>query len=153
MNAPLQVSETAPHGDIADFLECCEQQAWFYDEGWITLQTAVDNLQYLGDRWGLVDEIGQDAVQGHMAYTFAVIRETVQPLSYDYAAQILKSWEASYIEPPPMRPERRRDPAESTIAAFKYVLSLGDAEYLAKWLRDHSDDAAALVEQIRREEA
>jgi hypothetical protein len=135
-------------GDLEDFLECCEQHAWFYIEGWISLHIAVDNLQYLAERWGLVDEIGQDAVQQHVANIFAVVRGMIQPLPHDYAAQILKSWEASYVEPPPMRSERRRGPAESTVAAFRYVVSIGDAEYLANWLRDHSDVAPALLDQL-----
>jgi hypothetical protein len=48
--------------------------------------------------------------------------------------------------PPPAEP-RPRTP-QSTIDAFKYVVSLGDPAYLAKWLRDHSDIAADLLKQV-----
>jgi hypothetical protein len=52
-------------------------------------------------------------------------------------------------EPPPPEPEAPRRPpayrtAASTIAAFWYVVSLGDADYLARWLANHPADAAEL---------
>jgi hypothetical protein len=43
---------------------------------------------------------------------------------------------------------RPRHVPQSTIDAFKYVVALGDPEYLARWLRDHSDVAATLMEGI-----
>jgi hypothetical protein len=54
--------------------------------------------------------------------------------------------------PPPaervsVRPIPFRVPS-STLEAFNYVVSLGDPEYLARWLRDHSDVAANLLEGV-----
>jgi hypothetical protein len=37
---------------------------------------------------------------------------------------------------------------QSTIDAFKYVVSLGDPDHLARWLRDHSDVSAALLKEV-----
>jgi hypothetical protein len=34
---------------------------------------------------------------------------------------------------------------QATVDAFKYVVALGDPEYLARWLRDHSDVAPTLL--------
>jgi hypothetical protein len=45
---------------------------------------------------------------------------------------------------------RPRQVPQSTIDAFNYVVSLGDPEYLARWLRDHSDVAATLIEGIEQ---
>jgi hypothetical protein len=46
---------------------------------------------------------------------------------------------------PPIVPAEREPapyrPAASTVAAFKFVVSLGNAEHLARWLRDHPRDA------------
>lgn len=49
-----------------------------------------------------------------------------------------------------LRPSSRRKPRvpQSTIDAFKYVVSLDDAEYLAKWLKDHADVAADLLGEV-----
>jgi hypothetical protein len=63
-----------PFGDIADFLECVEYQAWFFSMGWIDLLTAVDNMQRLADLWGLINEVGQDRVQQAIATPFACAR-------------------------------------------------------------------------------
>jgi hypothetical protein len=52
-------------------------------------------------------------------------------------------------EPPAPEPEARQRPpayrtAASTIAAFEYVASLGNADYLARWLANHPADAPEL---------
>jgi hypothetical protein len=60
---------------IEEFVECCWQHAWFFSEGWISLQTAVDNLQAMAGRWGLVDSHGQEDVQGIMGAAFRFARE------------------------------------------------------------------------------
>ena len=49
---------------------------------------------------------------------------------------------------PPPEPEVRQRPAygtaASTIAAFWYVASLNDSDYLARWLANHPTDAPEL---------
>jgi hypothetical protein len=47
----------------------------------------------------------------------------------------------------PANPRPRRIP-QATIDAFKYVVSRGDPDHLARWLRDHSDTAAALLKEV-----
>ncbi|UWU87935.1 hypothetical protein N2605_16285 [Bradyrhizobium yuanmingense] len=74
MNAPLQVSAPIALGDIHDFEECVGHHVWFFLEGWVDLQTAVDNLWRLAERWLLVDEFGADRVQHTIAVPFAVAR-------------------------------------------------------------------------------
>ena len=51
----------------------------------------------------------------------------------------------SDISAKPSAAARPYRPAGSTIAAFKYVVSLGDADHLARWLADHPADAPALL--------
>jgi len=48
--------------------------------------------------------------------------------------------DAEYDDPP----RRPYATPASTIAAFKYVASLGDADYLARWLTNHPADAPEL---------
>ena len=133
MNAPVKTSEAAPLGDLDDFRECCAQQRWFYDLGILPLATAVDNLQWLAERWDLIALHGQGAIQDAMALAFAV---DVSPAS------------ALPALPDPAPPQRRKGPAQSTVDAFKYVLRCGNPDALKAWLRDHVDDAPALLEHL-----
>jgi hypothetical protein len=164
MNAPVRASDLAPLGDAHDFAECCGTDAWFYSNNWISLHTAVDNLQNLAERWGLIEEIGQDAVQAIMVDAFAPreAAEEVDDLPSDYAAQIVRQWEMNdardrwrhtgemppgIVETPSAIRPKVAVP-QATVAAFKYVVALGDPEYLARWLRAHSDVAADLVKEV-----
>jgi hypothetical protein len=157
MNAPVLISEGPALGDIEDFKECCGFYAWFYEQGLISLQRAADNSQYLAERWGLVDEIGQGAVQAMIAEPFAIIRAEpeqayLDAYAADYVARLVSKWEADDLKRPPRsepRPLfRPKPPAASTVDAFKYVASLGDPDRLASWLRDHSDVAPALICEV-----
>jgi hypothetical protein len=164
MNAPVRAYDLAPLGDAHDFAECCGTDAWFYSNGWISLHTAVDNLQNLAERWGLIEEIGQDAVQAIMADAFAPHEEAeeVDDLPSDYAAQIVRQWELAdprdrwrhtgeappTAEPAPIKGERPHRLPSSSVDAFRYVVGLGDPAYLAKWLRNHSDVAADLLKGV-----
>jgi hypothetical protein len=157
MNAPVQVAEADAIADIEDFLEVCEQQGWFYSEGWIPLQIAVDNLQYLAERWGLVDLHGQDEIQAAMSFAFAAA-EPVDDLPTDYAAQIVRQWELAdprdrwkhtgepppKASAPPRSSPRTHSTPDSVIDAFFYVARQGDRHRLARWLADHPADKAEL---------
>ncbi len=163
MNAPLQTSEIHVLGGLDEFAECCEIQVWFCANGWASLHTALDNLQRLAERWLLINEYGQDAVQALMADAFAP-REAGPEIELppDYAASIARQWELAdprdrwrHTGELPPAPEviptttlRSTRVPSSTVDAFKYVASLGDPEHLAHWLRDHSDVAAALLKEV-----
>jgi hypothetical protein len=149
MTAPVRVSEAETQAValayLDDFRECCEIQRWFCDEGWVTKQVAVDNLQTLADCAGFVELYGQDQVQSQMAAAFAPI----EPLPYDYVARILLQWEADDAKRPPVRQEpqtRIYRTAESTIHAFWYVAKSQPTEYLRAWLARHPLDKPQLYE-------
>ena len=62
-------------------------------------------------------------------------------------------WKHTGEPPPPSSniPDVVRRPyrtAESTVAAFWYVVSLNDLEYLKAWLADHPADAPTLLELL-----
>jgi hypothetical protein len=120
-------SNEAPEIPLIDkFAECCDFQRWFVDEGWVSKQVAVDNMQNLAENWGLVDSHGQDAVQAEMAAAFRVVDEEI-PLA-----------------PEPEPAPRTYHTPQSTIDAFWWVARNEDTEYLARWLRQHPRDAANL---------
>jgi hypothetical protein len=70
MNAPVRIVDAEALGNIEDFHECCADHAWFLDLGIIELPAAVDNMQGLAERWGLIQLHGQDVVQQIMADAF-----------------------------------------------------------------------------------
>ena len=79
MNAPVLLR--APDQDLENlaqaFAECCDIQVWFVNEGWISKQQAVDNLQHLIECLNVPGE-DRDAAQAIMAEAFA----TNQPAPY-----------------------------------------------------------------------
>jgi hypothetical protein len=146
MNAPAKISHLISLGDLYDFAECCEDHAWFYANHWISLQTAVDNLQGLADRWGLIEDLGQDAVQQMMSYEQEINPPELSEYETNYIQHIITRWEATDATRPrpAARTEDRYRPASSTIDAFFFVARSQDAAYLARWLADHPQDAAHL---------
>jgi hypothetical protein len=55
---------------VTAFCARCEARAWLVAEGEITLHEAVDELQASAVASGIVDAIGQDAVQSIMSAAF-----------------------------------------------------------------------------------
>jgi hypothetical protein len=172
MNAPVRPQQLVELDDLEnlaeEFAECCEIQVWFVNEGWISKQRAVDNLQHLIESLKVPDE-DRDVAQAIMAEAFAP-GDAVEDVNLpsDYAAQLVSQWTLadprdawsltcdrpptdairnSAIFDPVFRP-RRFSPPQATIDAFKYVVALGNPDHLARWLRDHSDVAAALLKEV-----
>jgi hypothetical protein len=173
VNALVRIAENVVRGDLAEFAECCEAHAWFWDEGWISLQTAVENLQYLAERWCLVDEHGQDAIQECIAGPFAQLRAGTPhdqcmpgPELDSSAADIVRRLEMDdprdrwrHIGEPPPPSEIRNGPmpaatpkpyhtVASTVDAFWYVVGLDDLDHLAAWLDDHPRDKPTLLKLL-----
>lgn len=57
---------------VTIFRELAMVHAWLVAELWLDLHDSVDLLQILAEQLGLVDEIGQDAVQAIMANAFDI---------------------------------------------------------------------------------
>ncbi len=120
-------TEQVARGTIAEFVECCDHHAWYFAEGWISLQTAVDNLQYLAERWGLIEEVGQDEVQRLIAGLPAAETTPAEPRH----------------EPAPVKKAAYRPP-QATVDAFWFVVRNRSAHDLTKWLAAHPTDAPHL---------
>nr|QDF42337.1 hypothetical protein FJN17_12235 [Bradyrhizobium symbiodeficiens] len=137
--------------------------------GEMEIQWAVDMLQNFAEQRGLIAEIGQDKVQDIMAAAFMWARACVtgdeaereETRDPDYAQCLVHDWELADFrdrwrwtgELPPTQQaivldKPQRSTPQATIDAFHYVLSLGDPERLATWLRQHPDDALALFKSV-----
>jgi hypothetical protein len=151
--------------DVLDIRARVRALLWF--EYQLELQEAVDPLQAYAEQSGLVQEIGQDAVQEIIAAPFvrlraiataqeqrlleieAVEEEAAREYDNGYAARIIAQWEAddtSRRPAPPVPQKRECRPPQATVDAFWYVVRLDDPDYLARWLAQHPADAPHLHE-------
>jgi hypothetical protein len=154
---------------LESFRARCQAAAASYATGQVDLISAVDALQDFAFTRGLVDEIGQDAVQAIMAAAFGPVRDE-QPPSDEYEglsstfARACKLADAAIAERPVLEHipivaqhgvpsaealqriyERSLEhPAASTIAAAQLLIRLGDRRGST-----HSSPTAARV-RLRR---
>jgi hypothetical protein len=151
MNAPVSAKAARSVDELHRFFaELCEHRAGLYADGVLTLHEAVDELQAFAVLSGLVEAIGQHAVQETMAFAGDGGADGYVDDGPGYVARMLARWEADDVSRPAAapKPEPRRGVPQSTIDAFKFVVGLGDPDYLAKWLRDHSDIARELLNEV-----
>jgi hypothetical protein len=125
MNAPVRIVANEIVADIEDFRLCCAEHRYFLDLGILAGPVAVDNLQWLAERWGLTDLHGQDKIQRIMAHTF----RAEEPSAHEI----------------PLAPELKFTPRhyrtpQATVDAFFFVTRLDDPDYLARWLDQHPRD-------------
>jgi len=71
MSARLAVRAAPPVPARDVFVARCEARAWLWHTGEITLHDAVDALQQAAVAYGLVAELGQDAVQQIISQAFS----------------------------------------------------------------------------------
>jgi hypothetical protein len=142
MNALVRIAEPVAQGTIDDFAEACDDHEWLHANGWISLQTAVDNLQHLAERWELIQEFGQDFIQRLIAYKHTIEPAELSPYEKDYIERIVARLEAAdAVRPRPAeKPIEPHRPASSTIDAFFVVARSQPADYLARWLSERPQD-------------
>jgi hypothetical protein len=107
-------------------------RAHLYSIGEHGLHAAVDELQLSAVRYGLVAEIGQDAVQAIMAEAFRAVRREIEE-----------------APPPRDQPPARRGVPQSTLHAADYVRRRGDPDALRQWLGEHRDYLPGILEHWR----
>jgi hypothetical protein len=170
MNAPLAHpldGAALPTPDLPEFFAgLCETRARFVADGALMVCEAADELQAIAKLSGLVDRIGQDAVQDIMHRAFVTVdflddeAEAFEREIYLRTAELVQRWELDDPrdrwrhtgEPPPKPPTpppRRREPyrpPEATESAFWFVAGLDDPDYLAAWLARHPADAPHLLQ-------
>src|SRR5262249_45708684 len=73
---PLVVEEGIPRADPVEVFQLrCSSRAKLWHAGEIDLHIAVDELQHAAEASGLIEAIGQDAVQALMVEAFAPLRD------------------------------------------------------------------------------
>jgi len=78
MNAPVRkpvVVGEARADPVEVFRLRCASRAKLWHTGQIDLHSAVDELQHSAEASGLIDAMGQDAVEGLMVQAFAPLRD------------------------------------------------------------------------------
>jgi hypothetical protein len=115
-----------PASDV--FRERCEARAVLVEACLFDLQDAVDGLQADAERTGLVDKLGQDAVQKMLANAFAIVPKQT-PIST------------------PLTPIGA---ARSTLRAADYLIQQKDPARLKAWLAKHTrTERLAIINHIR----
>jgi hypothetical protein len=134
-------SPPEPIALIDIFHERCEARAILVEACVFNLQTAVDGLQQAAQTYGLVDDIGQGAVQKMMAEAFAKVPIAGQiEADFKTLADCLET-----ITWP------RSGAARSTIMAAKYLVRLNDLPRLKSWLAKHSAAERAAIKKYFKE--
>jgi hypothetical protein len=110
------------------FRERCETRAILVEACVFDLQQAVDGLQEAAEFYGLVDDIGQDAVQPMMAEAFAKVPIAGQ-LEADFSAL---ADDLETITWPRLVASR------SPIKAAEFLIKQNDAKRLREWLAKHT---------------
>jgi len=124
-----------PAEDI--FRERCEARAILCEACVYDLIEAVDGLQADAERTGLVDEIGQDAVQAMMANAFAIVPRVGEA-------------KAESRPTTATMPKPRPGAAASTIMAPEYLVQQNDPARLKQWLAKHSAaERIAITKHLR----
>ncbi len=157
MTAPVTVKGVNELRQL--FAELCENRSMLCAEGILTLHEAVDELQAFATVSGLIEAIGQQAVQETMAFA----DDGGMADAYEYeiklrAADLVRQWELNAPRVRHLRdlahldsPLPARKPyatPQSTIDAFYVVMQSDDPERIAAWLRNNPDDAPALLETL-----
>lgn len=163
MHAPAQQTSTTAPPVLDVFRARCEARAVLVAEGEMDFLDAVDGLQDAAVAYGLVAEIGQDAVQEVMAAAFAVLWvERVfdidavwnfpgwQQATLDYHRD--RAGRVLIVEPATERASNTV--AQSTPDASAWLFfQLKDRERWEQWLDRHSaEERAGILEYIITEQ-
>jgi len=179
LNIPVRKSLPVAQEEVrADPVEVfrlrCRSRAKLWHNGEIDLHTAVDELQHAAEASGLVDAIGQDAVQGLMVEAFAPLRDDLPRDEYDgstFAEACRKADEKQRRKPPNPRLDRLRrlmdddvsierawhelherapgDVPISTLRTAEFLTQQNDPARFKTWLAHHNrEDRDAILRHL-----
>ena len=128
---------------IEAFTIRAEARASLVAAGEMSLHEAVDGLQEAAVDTGLVDQLGQDAVQEVMSEAFGRALAQTHTMTEVGAA-------APTFTPEPIeeRPPRRRELAASTIDALRYVIRQRDPKQLRAFLARRPRDELRAMQRL-----
>jgi len=121
------------------FAARCQARAQLWCAGEFELRDAVDALQAAAIKLGLIQKLGQDAVQRIMAEPF-----TANPSLFDaelsaaFVAEIERVCDEVNRRPPSIAPI-------STLHAAEYLAQQNDPQRMRAWLEDRSADQRTAI--------
>jgi hypothetical protein len=129
----------APALDV--FEARCQARAHLCIEGEMELHEAIDELQDYAVASGLLDQLGQDAIQRMLAEAFTTVPRL------DEAVKLIREI-TDFIE---TMPRTRSSVPTSTIQAARYLMKQGDPGALDAWLAQRSArECAAILQALKR---
>jgi hypothetical protein len=168
MNAPVRkpvVGGEARADPVEVFRLRCASRAKLWHTGQIDLHSAVDELQHSAEASGLIDAIGQDAVQGLMVEAFVPLRDDLpraekkKPPADDEYHGPSPTFTAACRKADAERQARQKENRDhvsrgvpiATLHAAGYLLELGDLERWKKWFDGHSaPERAAILQHLEQ---
>jgi hypothetical protein len=174
MNVPVRQQRPQITDPLASFIARAKAKASAWKAGEISLHDAVDGLQQAAEAFGLVIELGQDAVQAIMVEAFAPLRDDLPRDDYDgstfaAACDAADEKQRRKAEDPHLEKLRRLLDDDvsiesawhqvsrplgvpiATLWTAEYLLQLGDLERFAKWFDRHSaQERAAILQHLEK---
>ena len=168
MNAPGRkpvVVGEARADPVEVFRLRCASRAKLWHTGQIDLHSAVDELQHSAEASGLIDAMGQDAVEGLMVQAFAPLRDDLpraekkKPPADDEYHGPSPTFTAACRKADAERQARQKENRDhvsrgvpiATLHAAGYLLELGDLERWKKWFDGHSaPERAAILQHLEQ---
>jgi hypothetical protein len=162
MNAPARVA-TRLADPVEVLIARSTARAYLYSQGEFDLHEAVDGLQAAAIKLGLIESIGQDAVQDAIAQAFRPVREADEAARNKPRPELepillistdgVPSAEALQRVYERKIAERRAiyGPAISTLRAAQYPVQQGDPGRLRSWLLKHDEcTRVGIIKHLRR---
>jgi hypothetical protein len=145
MNAHAKISTSV---DVAQLANVLRSMARSWANSWklyphLELPDCVDNLQDYAVRTGLLDAIGQNAVQAIMDEEFRLVRAAVAATGRGATPP------DDNMEEMVGKLSRPYTTAQSTVDAFWYLFRQGDNARMKHWLAEHPYDGAYLLGLLR----
>jgi hypothetical protein len=176
---PVVLAEEIPRADPVEVFRLrCASRAKLWHTGQIDLHSAVDELQYSAEASGLIEAIGQDAVQGLMVEAFAPLRDDLPhnekpPADDTFAESCRRADEKQRRKSPDprldrlrrlmdddvsierawheLKAERGREVPEVVLQAAVYLVQQGDADRWKKWFDSRSpEERAAILQHLEQ---
>jgi hypothetical protein len=136
--------------DVLDcFVARTEARALLWAIGEYEIAEAVDVLQHDARRDGLIERIGQDAIQAILAAAFQRYRDMGENSKENKVGVTLQTTCRQKLAPGDrLNDPRRHGIAASTIKTFRYVLQHNSPEQIHAWLERRRPDERAMLRKL-----
>jgi hypothetical protein len=147
--SPVVVASNERRVDPLDcFVERAAARAYLWAIGEYEIAEAVDVLQHDARRDGLIERIGQDAIQAILAAAFQRYRDMGKNSKENKVGVTLQTTCRQNLAPGDRLNDPRRQGIASTIKAFRYVLQHNSPEQIHAWLERRRPDERAMLRKL-----